>query len=60
MMELRTILAKMLWVFDMQLTDDNLDWNRDATSYLVWKRPELLVKYTRRPGIYVPPIDNSE
>lgn len=59
-MEMRTILCKMLWVFDMELVDKNLDWNRDTENYLLWNRPELHVKYTRRPGIYVPPIDNKD
>ena len=58
-MEMRLILAKMFWVYDMELVDDinKLDWVRDGTSNPLWRKPPLMAKFTRRKGIKVPPVD---
>ncbi len=43
-MELRTILAKLHFTYDLKLQNDNLDWQRDSEMYTLWKKPELKVK----------------
>ncbi|KAA8893037.1 cytochrome P450, partial [Sphaerosporella brunnea] len=57
MLEMRVILAKMLWAYDMTLQDDALDWVRDSTAVMLWRKPDLPVKFTRREGVAVPPLD---
>jgi hypothetical protein len=54
MVEMRVILAKMLWVYDMELTDDKLDWVRDSPAWTLWYKPALPVRFTRRAGVVVP------
>lgn len=51
LMELRIIVAKMLWVYDMELLNKEEDWIGNNTVYAIWNKPELRVRYTRRPGI---------
>lgn len=52
MQRLRIVIAKMVWSFDMELTNkDQIDWERDAYLYGIWERPELWVKATLRPGL---------
>lgn len=47
-MELRIILAKVIWTYDFKLDDDNLDWDAANRSYVFWEKPELPVKFQRR------------
>jgi hypothetical protein len=43
-MEARTSLAHLLWNFDLELSDSNVDWQRDSKMYTLWSKPRLLVK----------------
>lgn len=57
LMELRVILGRMLWSYDMEAVNPNVDWMTNQKAYVLWEKPELFIKYTRRAGIVVPPID---
>ncbi|TGZ76304.1 cytochrome P450 [Ascodesmis nigricans] len=61
LMEMRLILAKMLWVYDMELVDDvdKLDWVRDGTANPLWRKPPLMVRFTRREGVRVGVLDDE-
>jgi cytochrome P450 len=41
--EMRLIVAKLLWNFDMTLHKDCRDWD-DQTSYIIWQKPSLMVE----------------
>ncbi|PKY04603.1 cytochrome P450 [Aspergillus campestris IBT 28561] len=43
--EMRLILARMIWNFDMELADDSRDWI-DQKSFVVWAKGSLHVKLT--------------
>ncbi|KAF8249206.1 putative cytochrome P450, partial [Wilcoxina mikolae CBS 423.85] len=58
-LEMRVILAKMLWVYDMELKNEKLDWIAESDCHVFWKKPELRVNFTRRDGICVPPLDDD-
>ena len=45
--EMRTILARMLWNFDMELCEVSKDWNKQRI-FLLWEKPALMVKLTER------------
>lgn len=46
-MQCRLIMAKMMWKFDMVLTNaDKIDWERDVKLYALWERPDIVVKFT--------------
>ena len=45
-MELRIIIAKMVFLFDFELIDDKLDWDRDGTCFVLWQKPDLMTKVT--------------
>ncbi|KAI9879763.1 MAG: hypothetical protein M1830_007205 [Pleopsidium flavum] len=47
-MELRSILAKLHFTYDLKLLNDNLNWQRDSEMYTLWKKPELKVKVLQR------------
>ncbi|OAL43427.1 benzoate 4-monooxygenase cytochrome P450 [Pyrenochaeta sp. DS3sAY3a] len=48
MLEMRMLIAKMVYNLDMQLLNQDLDWNRDARSNLFWEKPALLVKVQKK------------
>ena len=49
MLEMRIILAKLFWHFDMELCDGMEGW-LDQRSYLTWEKRPLMVK-VREVGI---------
>ena len=55
-LEMRLIMAKIIWTFDFRVTDDKLDWNADNRCYMLWVKPPLPVQFTRRPGVSPPEI----
>lgn len=42
--EMRLILAKLLWSFDFELTDDAEKWLTEQKVYLIWDKIPLMVK----------------
>lgn len=58
LLEMRAIVAKMMWTYDMELKSKDLDWDRDNECYTLWRKPALRVNFTRRSGIVVPPLDH--
>ena len=48
-MELRTILAKLHFPYDLALLDDvqDVDWQRDSRMHTLWNKPKLIVMATR-------------
>lgn len=47
MAEIRAILARLVWNFDMELERESLNWNRQKV-YILWDKPPLMVKLRRR------------
>lgn len=47
-MQARLVLAKLVWKFDMELTNrSNIDWERDLRMFAIWTRPQIMVKFTK-------------
>jgi len=46
-----TILAKMIYHFDMQLVDPAQDWRKQKV-YIVWEKKPLMVKLTARDVVF--------
>lgn len=44
--EMRLILTKVLWYFDLDLQPESLHWS-EQRSYSLWSRPPLVVKLYR-------------
>ncbi len=47
-MELNLVLSKLLFVYDLELLDEKLDWHRDSRMATLWQKPELRVKVIPR------------
>ncbi|CAI7619872.1 unnamed protein product [Penicillium glandicola] len=47
--EMRLLLAKLLWNFDLELLAESLNWT-EQKSFSLWSRPELMVKLFRAGG----------
>lgn len=45
--ELRTILATVLWHFDLELCPGSESW-ADQKAYVLWEKKELQIKVTPR------------
>jgi aspirochlorine biosynthesis cytochrome P450 monooxygenase len=45
--EIRLILARLLWNFDMELCEESNDWVTGMKVYGVYQRPPLMIKLTR-------------
>ena len=42
--EMRIVLAKLIWHFDMELAEPDIDWLRVQHVYGLWDKEPLLVK----------------
>ncbi|TVY15295.1 Cytochrome P450 monooxygenase hmp1 [Lachnellula arida] len=43
-MQLRILVAKIVFLFDFELVDKEIDWGRDASPTVLWSAPKLMVK----------------
>ena len=41
-------LAKMVWMYDMELVEPVPDWEKDCRVHFVLWKPELRVRFTER------------
>jgi cytochrome P450 len=41
--EMRSVIARMIWHFDMELVNEDQNWT-DQNVYLMWEKPPLMVK----------------
>jgi hypothetical protein len=46
--EMRILIAKMVFLFDYELVDNDLNWERDSPAFILWQKPELWTKVTPR------------
>ncbi|KAI8290849.1 Trichothecene C-15 hydroxylase [Colletotrichum sp. SAR 10_98] len=46
--EMRTILARVIWNFEMRLADESKSWTQGQQAWVVWEKPELMVCLTPR------------
>ncbi|PGG95903.1 hypothetical protein AJ79_09813 [Helicocarpus griseus UAMH5409] len=46
--EMRTILARLLWRFDVELCPESKQWTRGQKTYLVWDKPPLMCRLKAR------------
>jgi len=44
-MEMRIIISKLVWHFDFELVNKDLDWMSEAKFYSVWRKPNLMVRF---------------
>ena len=42
-MELRTVLAKIHYSYDLRLLDKDLDWQKQSKMHTLWQKPQLMV-----------------
>jgi hypothetical protein len=45
--EIRSVLARILWNFDLELEDDSRDWIVQK-EYVFWDKPALWVRLSHR------------
>ncbi|KAH8744216.1 trichothecene C-15 hydroxylase [Diaporthe sp. PMI_573] len=48
--EIRMVLARLVWNFDMEISQSARDWVVDQKTYTVWDKPELRVWLKPRKG----------
>jgi hypothetical protein len=53
-MEMRLILAKLFWVYDMELMNKTMDLDRDSKVWILWNKPDVMVRLVQREGIELP------
>lgn len=46
--ELRLVLAKMHWSFDLGLVNEDVDLERDSRMYILWNKPPVRVRFSER------------
>ncbi len=44
--EMRLILAKIIYNFDMSIAEESKDWLENQEVYNVWVKPPLMVRFT--------------
>lgn len=45
--EIRTILVRLVWHFEMELEDDSVNWGNQKV-FILWQKPSLMVRLTAR------------
>jgi hypothetical protein len=46
--EVRILLAKLLFMYDMEIVDKTLDWEAEQKCFTLWQKPDLYVRVTPR------------
>ena len=44
--EMKVILARILWNFDLELCEQSKEWAENLVVYLIWAKEPLMVKAT--------------
>jgi hypothetical protein len=47
MMQMSLVLAKLIWTYDFELVNKEVDWLRDCRSHILWWKPELFVRFKK-------------
>ncbi|PSN69578.1 cytochrome P450 [Corynespora cassiicola Philippines] len=47
-LELRIILAKMVWKYHFETVDKDVDWIRENLMYVLWKKPDVHMRFHPR------------
>jgi hypothetical protein len=42
--EMRTIVAKVIYAHDLEWLNPSMDWHRDSQMHIAWHKPQLIVK----------------
>lgn len=43
-LEIQTIMAKIIYRYDLELVDKDLDWQRDSRMHTTWEKPSMRVR----------------
>lgn len=46
--EMRTILARVIWRFGLEIRPESANWLKDQKTYVVWDKPALMVSLVNR------------
>ncbi|KAF5576016.1 Isotrichodermin C-15 hydroxylase [Fusarium pseudocircinatum] len=46
--EMRLLLAKLTFSFEMKVVNEDLDWDRDTHTSTFWDKPSLMVQFRKR------------
>ncbi|KAM6536120.1 hypothetical protein FALCPG4_005638 [Fusarium falciforme] len=46
--EMRLLLAKLTFSFEMKVVNEDLDWDRDTNTSTFWDKPSLMVQFRKR------------
>jgi hypothetical protein len=47
-MEINLLLSKLLWKYDLELVNKDLDWFADSKVFVMWWKPALRVRFLAR------------
>lgn len=50
-LEMRVSVAKLLWAFDLESASDIQDWNLACKNHILWKKPDLNVRFRPRVAV---------
>lgn len=48
---MRLILAKVVWNFDIELSEESIGWDTRSKVYMLWEKGPINVQLTKRSGI---------
>ncbi|KAK4220891.1 hypothetical protein QBC38DRAFT_462089 [Podospora fimiseda] len=47
-LEMSILLAKLIWKYEFELVDRNLEWDKLARNWFLWVKPDLYVRFRER------------
>ncbi|KAI1078603.1 benzoate 4-monooxygenase cytochrome P450 [Whalleya microplaca] len=51
-LDMRTTLAKLVWVYDLEPVKPSLDWHGESRMHTLWRKPALMVRAKNR-GVHL-------
>ena len=47
-MEMNLLLAKILWTYELELVNKEVNWLKDGKVHVLWWKPKLFVRFHKR------------
>jgi len=46
--EMRTIVAKVIYAYELEWLNPEMDWHRESQMHILWHKPNIMVKVIAR------------
>ncbi len=51
LMEMTLLMAKIIWTYDLELVNKEINWLQEGKVHVLWWKPKLFVRFHKRPDL---------